>query len=60
MVLYLVLEKCRRGLSITREKIQMNVLEVTTSLKIPQQDFRNSNSLAVRFMRNEVLTGEFH
>ena len=38
----------------------MNVLEVTTSLKIPQQDFRNSNSLAVRVMRHKVLTGEFH
>jgi hypothetical protein len=38
----------------------MNILEVTTCLKIPQQDFRNSNSLAVRFIRHEVLTGEFH
>ena len=38
----------------------MNVLEVTTSLKIPQQDFRNSNGLALIFMCHEVLTSEFH
>jgi hypothetical protein len=55
-----MLEKYKHVLSITRETIQINVLEVTTSLKIPQQDFRNSNSLAVRLMRHEVLTGEFH
>jgi hypothetical protein len=55
-----MLETHKHGLPITRETIQMKVLEVTTSLKILQQDFRNSNDLAVRFMHHEILTGEFH
>jgi hypothetical protein len=33
----------------------MKTLEITTSVKIPQQDFKASNGWAVRFMRRKGL-----
>jgi transposase-like protein len=49
-VLEFVLEKRKNCLPITRETIRMKALEIATSLKIPQQDFKASNGWAVRFM----------
>jgi hypothetical protein len=37
------------------ETIQMKDLEVTASLKIPQQHFRASIGLAVKFMHHKAL-----
>jgi hypothetical protein len=50
-----LLEKCNNGLPVTRETIQMKALEITTSLKIPRQDFKASNGWAVRFMHRKGL-----
>jgi hypothetical protein len=49
-VLEFVLEKYKNGLPVTRETIRMKALEIATSLKIPQQDFKASNGWAVRFV----------
>jgi hypothetical protein len=48
-----VLEKRKNGLPVTRETIRMKALEIVTSLKIPQQDFKASNGWAGRFMRRK-------
>jgi hypothetical protein len=37
-----VLEKHKNGLPVTRKTRQMKELEVTTSLKIPQRDFKTA------------------
>jgi hypothetical protein len=50
-----VLEKHKSGLPVTRGTIRIKALEIATSLKIPQQDFKASNGWAVRFMRRKVL-----
>jgi transposase-like protein len=52
-VLEFVLEKHKNGLPITRETIRIKALEITTSLKIPRQDFKASNGWAVRFMHHK-------
>jgi hypothetical protein len=54
-VLEFVLKKRKNVLPVTRETIRMKSLEIATSLKIPQQDFKASNGWAVRFMRCKGL-----
>jgi hypothetical protein len=49
-VMEFVLEKRKNGLPITRETIRLKALENATSLKIPHQDFKDSNGWAIRFM----------
>jgi hypothetical protein len=50
-----LLEKDKNGLPVIRETMQMNTLEVATSLNIPRQDFKTSSGQTVRFMHCKGL-----